>query len=464
MSAKTAICIGGRFGDIINILPVARDIALKEGGRCAMVVSAEFASVLEGCSYVEPVVVSSHFTDIQPAIEQAQRMFERVLVAKVNEKAVGVTTQCEAFNQEAWRQCGYHNDWFRLPLVFDRRDREREAALIKQVSNGRPMVLVNFSGKSAPFKYGDDATKWIGAYHLVDLANIKAHRIYDLIGLMDVAEMLITGDTSTLHLSAASGVPTVNLIGDHPTKWHGSKPRNNDVLSVRYADCPAHLQLIRGASTAWKPRTWHVWSNYEMTGDTLRRHKLAALTWRDTGWIDFPMSDTPRVINDFMRSVPFVKDLVNAAVRAAGPRDTIILTNSDTCVADDAAKRISEVIGSVSASGCCYSYRRDFPVLNKPITRAEIRTGRYYPGCDLFAFNVAWWEKHSHRLPDLVIGAEGWDWCLRLLMKATGGAEFDDLIFHEQHANSWESEQNRHTLPSQRHNLSLTAPFIAAHQ
>lgn len=461
MNIKTCLIQPGRVGDIISVLPIARDIALKEG-TCAFMVSAEFASVLEGCSYVTPIVLSSHFTDIQPAIEQARGMFERVLVAKVSEKSVGVTTQCQSFNEEQWRQCGALNDWFRLPLVFDRRDRDREGKWIRLAgrrTDGRQKVLVNFSGKSAPFPHASEVLDRISkVYNVVDLASFKAHRIYDLIGLMDSAVLLITGDTATMHLAAASGIPVVNLIGDKPTPWHGSRPRNNNVLSIRYSDVH-RLSEIATVELRWKPRTWHVWSDYPMTGDTLRRHKLAALTWKDTGWIDFPVKETRRVIQDPMRSVPFIKDLVNEAVRAAGPRDVIVLTNADTCVAQEAGKITLEV----SAGTCLYSYRRDFPALNRGLTREDIRHGRHYVGCDLFAFTVQWWENYAGELPDLVLGAECWDWCLRLLMRKTGGAEFDDLIAHEAHPNLWEREDHRHSLPSQRHNQALAAPFIAAY-
>lgn len=481
MSAKTAVVAMGRYGDIINVLPCVRDIAMKEGGKCAVLVSAEFASVLDGCSYAEVVVVSDHFTDYIPAVEQAKRMFERVLVSKVNEKSVGVTTQCEAFNQEAWRQIGYLNEWFRLPLVFDRRDREREEKLTAETHGRREgrVVLVNCSGKSAPYPQPEclfNAPILIGENHrVIDLARIKAHRIYDLIGLFDDADLLITSDTSTLHLAAASGIPVVNLIGDQPTRWHGSRPRNNSVLEIRYSE-RKRLSEIWTVPLEWKPRTWQVWSDYAMSGDARRRHNLARRTWESTGWIPFPVRETPRVMNDPMRSMPFIKDLVEAAVNAAGPRDSMLLTNADTCVSAEAARRIEEVLGETpnTATGtvaipgarhgakCCYSFRRDFEVLpHGTMNTAQVREGKMYPGCDLFAFNVAWWREHGSRLPDLLLGTEGWDWCWRVAMQQTGGVEFDDLIYHERHENVWERAEHRHSLPSQQHNKRLAAPWLA---
>lgn len=456
MSAQTCIVQLGRYGDLVNILPCARDIALKEGGKCAVMVSAEFASVLEGCSYVDPIVVSTHFTDSQPAIEQAKRMFPRVLVAKVSEKAVGVTTQCESFNQESWRQIGMLNDWFRLPLVFDKRDRAREERLIEQVSHcGKPMILVNFSGKSAPFEMGDAIKRVLpSSRNVVDLGSIRAHRIYDLLGLMDNAEFMVTCDTSTLHLAAASGVPVVNLIGDKPIPWHGSKPRNNDIMSIRYSKAGEYFVGCKSfdVTHSWRPRTWHVWSDYVMTGDTLRRHKLAKLTWQNTGWIPFPVTENKRVMNDPMRSVPFIKDLINAAVYCAGPRDIIVLTNADSCINTAAPACVAK---AVEERGCCYSFRRDFPYLARPLAPDEVMAGHQYAGCDLFAFSVKWWNQHQNEYPDMVLAAEVWDWTMRRIMNRCGGVEFNHLVYHEKHPTIWEDEAHRYSLPSQKHNRTL---------
>lgn len=462
MSPKTAVVIPGRLGDICHVLPCVRDIALKEGGKCAVVVSDEFESILDGCSYVEKVVISSHFTDIQPAIEQARAMFPRVLIGKINEKSVGVTTQCHSFSLESWRQLGYLEQYRRLPLVFDRRDRKREEKLIKEWGKPERMVLVNFSGKSAPFDSGDDIKRLFAReFNVVDLSNIRAYRIYDLIGLMDVADLLVTGDTSTLHLAAASGVPVINLIGTKPTTWHGSDPRNNSVLCLDYGEATRteKLSAMLHSSREWRPRTWHVWSDYAMAGDTLRRHEVAKATW-PRSWIDLPVRETNRVINDPMRSVPFIKDLIAHAIDCAGPRDGIVLTNADTCVCETAPKRVEEAILEQSS---CYSFRRDFESVQNRKSPQEIRAGRQYAGSDLFAFDVAWWNKHGRLFPDLALGAEHWDWCLRELMHTAGGKRFDDLAYHEYHQNVWERAEHRNNLPSQLHNKALAAPFLAAH-
>jgi hypothetical protein len=240
---RTAVCIGGRLGDIVSLLPCVRHIALKEGGECAVIVSEEFASVLEGCSYCESVIVPWHFTDIIPAIKLARERYERVLCAKVNEKCVGINSRCQSFNAEAWKNIGLLNEWFRLPLVFDQRSPEREAELLRKHTSGRPFALYNVTGKSSPVPNGES---WIArnkeriapGVDWIDLGKIRAHRIYDLLGLMDEAQVMVTGDTSTLHLAAGSQVPCINLIQCKPTRWHGSTPRNNSIAEWRYDELP----------------------------------------------------------------------------------------------------------------------------------------------------------------------------------------------------------------------------------
>lgn len=454
MSAKTAIVQTGRTGDLIHVLPCARDIALKEG-KCAVVVSAEFASVLEGCSYVDPVIVSTGFTDTQPAIEQARQMFQCVLIGKVNERNE-TTNQCESFTEESYRQLGYLDQYNTLLLVFDLRDRERERKLLEMVSDGRPMILVNTSGKSSPYPYRKELMKLFPRTHnVVELDKIKAERIYDLLGLMDAAELLTTSDTATLHLAAASGVPVFNLIADKPTLWHGSKPRNNGILNLRYGESLKRMVELEKVPWKWKPKTWHVWSDYEMSGDALSRHLLAKSTWAETDWVTFPVRENERVLKDPMRELPFIKDLVNKAVNAAGPRDIIVLTNADSCLAPCITGSIADTLAFYD---CAYSYRRDFDVLSKKKTVEEIAVGKRYAGSDLFAFTVKWWKENEPAFPDMVLGAEGWDWCLRELMRKGNYTGFTDLVYHQKHANEWE---HRNDLPSQIHNRNLASDFLS---
>lgn len=70
-------------------------------------------------------------------------------------------------------------------------------------------------------------------FEVIDLSKIHADYIFDLLGLYDFSSGMITSDTSTLHLAAASKMPYIALINDGGA---GSVPRGNCVLSVRYSE------------------------------------------------------------------------------------------------------------------------------------------------------------------------------------------------------------------------------------
>jgi len=84
----------------------------------------------------------------------------------------------------------------------------------------------------------------IGRVNFVDIGRIKAHRIYDLLGLYDRALCVITGDTSTLHLASCSRVPLIALLADGGA---GSIVKGNEVLRLRYHEVGSRRQEIRTA-------------------------------------------------------------------------------------------------------------------------------------------------------------------------------------------------------------------------
>lgn len=250
-SQKRELCVValGRYGDIVNVLPVCRELAMR-GEAPALMVAEQFKDVLDGVGYVEPEVFAGSFTDVKEAVRLAQSKYDRVLVGQVNSRNVGVNTECNSFSEEAWRQMGFREEYGRLPLVFDRRDSEREEQLVKtHRKTAKPLLLVNCAGKSSPFQaapllLNHLSKKWGETFEVLDLSTVKAHRVYDLLALMDVAACLITIDTATLHLAAGSHVPMIALLSETPTLWHGSKPKPETLLARRYSEVPERLHEI----------------------------------------------------------------------------------------------------------------------------------------------------------------------------------------------------------------------------
>jgi hypothetical protein len=203
----------------------------------------------------------------------------------------------------------------------------------------------------------------------------------------------------------------------------------------------------------------HVFSEFKSSNpDTDRRMLLARETWCTQQWHDFPIknSELNRVFTENAQELPYIKDLLNLAVNHAKADEIIVFTNSDICVAPDCASRIYRWIED--DRDACYAFRNDFPRLTKPLTYPEIKSGHKYCGADLFAFKARWWMQNCSNFPDLILGREAWDACMRVLMETTKpdkskSLALPDLIYHEKHPNGWENASIRYRLPGQIHNL-----------
>jgi hypothetical protein len=220
---ETCIVQMGRLGDVINMLPIAQHLAMK-GKAPHLLVSREFAPVLDGCSYVKALPTDITVHEIAKGVAYAKKTFADVIVTQIYGHNHKQETLTPSWPQESWRQGGqldhFHDrEW---PLVFDRRDKQREALLIaKLMRTSKPKIITNLtSAVSVPFPNGKEVLgavqKRFGATHeIVDIGNVKAHRFYDLIGLYEKAQVIVSIDTATMHLAAATPqVPLVALVND----------------------------------------------------------------------------------------------------------------------------------------------------------------------------------------------------------------------------------------------------------
>jgi len=251
----------GRFGDLILMLPVFQAVYQRTGFKPFVVVSDEYASVLEGVGYVSPVPVDCHWwKDMARAREIAEQFGLPVVIPQwwnsgdkepVPSTARGqfpVVCHGKEFHvnrnvwpnymASMWAQCGFTiKEMNELPVVFNWRDRDREWALLQEVRRYRrkPMLLVNWTGISSPFaampEYMRVIQRFESQFQIVNLGTLRAERIYDLLGLYDAAAGLITIDTATLHLAGAGNVEYVAFTR---SDWSGSVPKGKCVLEVGY--------------------------------------------------------------------------------------------------------------------------------------------------------------------------------------------------------------------------------------
>lgn len=235
MKQKTFLMLG-RYGDIVNFLPALWYISRTET-RPRLIVAADHASILDGVSYVEPVIFPGRVYDLDAANDFAldiDRDYYHV-------HASGIEFQerkTKNFLTEPWAVAGLLDFYGRLPLHFDLRDRDREYELVKQLNDrGRPIVLVATHGISSPFNHAFHVIKKIRTSfpeaNVIDLSTVKAERFYDLIGLYEAAQCLVTIDTGHLHLARASSVPVIALTNGEQ-EWLTSPKTDQHIFYCTY--------------------------------------------------------------------------------------------------------------------------------------------------------------------------------------------------------------------------------------
>lgn len=195
------------------------------------------------------------------------------------------------------------------------------------------------------------------------------------------------------------------------------------------------------------------------------RQSVARQTWQRQRWLELPVADNKlrRLFRERDRALPYVKDLFDIACDTMPDPDIVVYTNADICVRADCCARVAALLQGADAA---WAYRRDFNhELRAPLPDQDIVKGHFYPGSDLYAFRVGWWRKHRHHMPDMILGRELWDPCLRLVIERTNPGrevELKDLIYHQRHDSFWERRENRYALPGQIYNLKTGASWLRA--
>lgn len=147
-----------------------------------------------------------------------------------------------------------------------------------------------------------------------------------------------------------------------------------------------------------------------------------------------------------VRSVPFIKDVIEVAVKEASLDDAIMLTNADSSLCQ---KADSFIFQGLYDQGCCFSTRRDMLKIHRTWLPQEdvVRRGEKFIGVDLVAFTVKWWKEHGPGYPDLLLGYEGWDWVFKFMI----GNEIPTVVYHEVHQEPY-WHRHRMTAPGNQWN------------
>ena len=262
----------GKSGDLMILFPGLKAIYDGTGIKPVVFVAQYFADIFEGVSYADCVALDVNWwRDVAVARELAEKHFSEVIVPKwwedknavlpelapeepsvellmPNRKWTIAAKDWESFMTSQWCHAGFTKDqMISWPLVFDRRDRAREEQLAQRVfTSSKPKILVNMPVRgTSVFRQPEQMWQRIlrlwGQFDIIDLSRLKAKRIYDLLGLYDRSDFLITSDTATLHLASASQIPYLAFIADGGS---GSVPKGNCVCAIRYGDAVRSIPRI----------------------------------------------------------------------------------------------------------------------------------------------------------------------------------------------------------------------------
>lgn len=257
MNDQPAIVCLGRYGDIVNVLPIAWHLA-QTAGVPKFCVSEEFWTILDGVSYVQPVVWPVDYKELPWAIKRVAGRSPEAIIAQAYMHP-DQSRKTESYQMEAWRMAGYLDQFGKFPLVFDKRNPAREkeldlkmALLTNPFTVNKATILVASKSVSSPYR--DDllgrVRKEFPGYNVVDLSALKSPRIYDLIGIIENSACLVTVDSVQLHLARATKTPVIALINEG---WFGSVPQGNIKSTIRYSEALANpTKVIEAIKSAIK--------------------------------------------------------------------------------------------------------------------------------------------------------------------------------------------------------------------
>ena len=423
--ATCFVCLG-RYGDIMNALPLARLHFNQSSCKPHFMVAREFESILEGCGYLNPVVFQGHSSELKRAMMEAQSSFRNVVRCQVFGWKDGDSQEGKCYNHQAWSASNSGYLWADqdVSLVFDKRDKVRERKLVDESIERLPLPVMAVSltkGNSSPFKDGEQMLSKVREefgkdWNIVDLSSITAERIYDMLGILEQASMLITTDTSFIHLAAAvPHLPVYLLSQDHP--WSRTEPRCKCVGRTVYSQWrKVWRELVAAVAEAVKFKVYHTFEVHKTNERARRAQCTWPVLWNGFGWIPAPLTEPyprdARKIGDD-KALPFIKDIWMEGLKVAGDNDIVFFCNDDIILLPGTHNEILRTLSRVPAA--LFS-RRDiekFCEIDRQVTFEK----HCHFGRDILVARAWWLRKHWEQIPDFVIGRSDWDTCMTCLIR-----------------------------------------------
>ena len=466
----------GRNGDITILLPVLKRYAEERKCKARLCISKDFAPLLEGVSYVDPIVWLGPFDTVAEAKAFLGKKYPgtNIIDCSVHGSGVNYAFDMRSFSREIWKRSRTDLPFERPVLVFDKRDAEAEAALLAQLGPiTKPLVLFSGAGWTAPFKQAPEFFELLKAalpgYQVENISAYRSNHPYDLLAFYEKAVGLVTIDSFPLHLAAAvPTMKTVALLPDHHVEFGWAAWRTHQVLRCFYSEAIRRVEEIAHAVTKGELPELLFATNYgPVDGDKTAARLARAKQTRDEEFKNGPWREIRfvpkrdgRELGD--KPVPYIRDLIEQAVsEAKGDDSIIVLCNDDIGFS---AGLTGQIVETVQRHGAAYAHRWDYHhplTIRLPKDEYDIRRAQWYSGCDLYAFSVSWWKKNGGLFPDMLMGRESWDNVMRNLIRRNAhvtGCELKHAIWHEWHTSYWIA--NRATATGNDHNRRLMNDWL----
>lgn len=230
--SKVAFIQLARSGDVFLAAPMMRAKA-QEGHSVHCYVHENFADALAGFSYVTPIVWHGLHRDLRRCVDDAKsRGFDEVIPTQLDGNELSRQTTARNFVERQWRLGGMWEQFNKLPLIVDRRDRAAEEKELEAYQfpfdSAKPILLYSLHGHSSPFYKWQPFERWLKSalsneFTLFDIGKVTLSKPHHLLAFLERSEALVSAATLPVPLAYACGIPTICLCCD--TDPNGETPR-----------------------------------------------------------------------------------------------------------------------------------------------------------------------------------------------------------------------------------------------
>jgi hypothetical protein len=225
----------GKNGDLLSVLPCLQAEYNETGKRPTLIVSKDYSALPKVLPWLNVEEFDGSFEFIGNALRWAKKFGKVDFIPQMS--GVGYPQPARrhpSFQYSQWDRMGRLHQWNELTLELPR---IASTPIPKQ-----PFILLADHSQSSPFSAIEDLHsalfKEFPSHSIVRCSSIRLPLLLGFLSLMDAAELIVSIDTSFLHLSRATKTPVIALATDVPGGWWGSAYHPRMSLHVRYSDYP----------------------------------------------------------------------------------------------------------------------------------------------------------------------------------------------------------------------------------